>query len=151
MPALHILFYNVHGLRTPEAHKMLLTDLHKRRIDRETHFQTEKILTITDRHFWIAYHSGAPNKYSKGVSILISRLVPLTFLDFYRDSEGHVLFIFLLLLLFMLLLHFTLLSRTGDICWRDGRRRGWLQLYSWQILRFLQNLTEIVTGSHKQS
>lgn len=88
---------NIRGLNTTEKRSQLLSSLLKSKahiaLIQETHFRTDTIPKLHDRHFPTVYHASNKDAKSKGVSILISKNCPINITDIQRDPQGRFLFV----------------------------------------------------------
>lgn len=92
-----VMSLNAKGLNIPEKRRMLLDDLKRSNTDiafiQETHFKTNRLPYLQNRHFPVAYHSMNPRAKSKGVSILISSKIPWQLQNSQVDPTGRYIFL----------------------------------------------------------
>lgn len=97
MDTINIFSLNTKGLNIPEKRRMLLHDLKRAHTDiaflQETHFKTGNPPCLKKWYFPHYYHATNVAARSKGVSILLSTVVPWTCSDTLVDPEGCYVFI----------------------------------------------------------
>lgn len=88
---------NIRGLNTPEKHSHLLSSLLKSKTQvaliQETHFRTDCIPKLHNKHFPLVYHASNKDAKFKGVSILMSQHCPIHVTEVQRDPHGRFIFI----------------------------------------------------------
>lgn len=94
---LKLCFINMRRLNMPEKRSQLLYFLHQSKAHiapiQETHFKTDNIPKLHNKHFPTVYHASNNDAKSKGVSILISKQCPLYVSEVQRDPQGRFLFL----------------------------------------------------------
>lgn len=88
---------NTKGLNIPEKRSQLLLYIRRLKGDivllQETHFRSDNIPKLTDRYYPTVYHATNPQAKTKGVTILISKNLPLNISDTHIDKDGRYLLI----------------------------------------------------------
>lgn len=88
---------NIRGLNTLEKRTQLLYSLQKAKahiaLIHETHFRTDNILKLYNKHFPLVYHATNKDAKSKGVSVLISKHCPFQVTEIHRDPQRRFIFL----------------------------------------------------------
>lgn len=91
--SLKLLSLKAKGLYTPEKRSLVLTAMRTMKSDiiylQETHFRTNAIPKFSNHSFPHSFHATSPISKSKGVSILLSKNVPIKITDSLIDDQGR--------------------------------------------------------------
>lgn len=95
--SLKIISLNVKGLNTPEKRSQLLTSMRSAKADvvflQETYFCLKNTPKLKNHSFPHSFNATSPASKTKGVSILLSKNVPLQFKDTLLDDQGRFIFL----------------------------------------------------------
>lgn len=94
--ALKLVLIKVQGLNVPEKRSKLLLLMKKLKADmvfiQETHFWSNNIPKLTNQYFSASYHATNSVAKTKGVSILISKNLPMNITEVLDNKEGRFIF-----------------------------------------------------------
>lgn len=88
---------NIQGLNTPKKRSQLLYSLQKSKTHiafiQETHFRSDNIPKLGNRHYPTVFHASNVTSKTKGVTILISKACPLQISEIKQDANGRYIFL----------------------------------------------------------
>lgn len=93
--SLRVVSWNVNGLNQPEKRTMVLREINRLKAHigflQETHFRADRVPCLRDRKYPLTYHACATDTKTKGVSMIIGKNIPWTFIDKWSDNMAPLL------------------------------------------------------------